>query len=88
MQISMWVPYDEERLRRMMKFLVRPQVKLIRVLGGVLVFLGLVLAALQPSNPVAYGCVVLGFIFAIAMGPITIARYVRMQSKIVKDGSS
>jgi hypothetical protein len=86
MQISVWVPYDEQRLRRTLQFILRPQLKFIRIMGGVLIVLGLVLVALEPSMPVAYGAVVLGLLFVVAIAPITVARSMRMQSNVIKDG--
>lgn len=86
MQISMWVAYDEKRLRRTIQFILRPQMRLVRILGGVLLVLGLGLVALDPSAPVAHGAVVLGLLFVVAIAPITVARSMRMQSKIIKDG--
>jgi hypothetical protein len=86
MQISMWVPYDEGRLRRTLQFILRPQLKLIRILGGVLIFLGLALVALEPSMPTAYLAAVLGLLFVVAIAPITVARSMRLQSDIIKDG--
>jgi hypothetical protein len=86
MQISVWVPYDEERLRRTLGFILRPQLKFIRILGGVLIVLGLALVALEPTMPMAYGVVVLGLLFVVAIAPITVARSVRMQSNVIKDG--
>ncbi|MEN3615968.1 YcxB family protein [Plantactinospora sp. CA-294935] len=86
MQISMWVPYDEKRLRRTLRFLLRPQLNSVRILGGVLIVLGLALVALEPSMPMAYGALVLGLLFVVAIAPITVARSVRMQSDVIKDG--
>jgi hypothetical protein len=86
MQISMWVPYDEKRLRRTLLFILRPQLKSVRILGGVLIVLGLALVALEPSMPMAYGALVLGPLFVVAIAPITVARSVRMQSNVIKDG--
>ena len=82
----MWVPYDAKRVRRTVQFILRPQLKLIRILGGVLIVLGLALVALEPSTAMAYGVVVLGLLFVVAIAPITVARSVRMQSNIIKDG--
>lgn len=86
MQISMSVPYDEERLRRTVRFILRPQMKLIRVLGAVLAVLGLALVALDPAEPMSYVGVVLGLVFVFAIAPITVAKSMRMQSKVIKDG--
>ncbi|HTJ39863.1 MAG TPA: YcxB family protein [Dactylosporangium sp.] len=86
MRISVWVPYDERRLRRTLQFILRPQMKRIRIMGGVVIVLGLIVLALDPSAAVAYGLVVLGLLFVFAIGPITVARSVRMQSNVIKDG--
>jgi hypothetical protein len=87
MQISMGVPYDEERLRRTLRFLLRPQLKSVRLLGAVLIVLGVALAALEPSLPIAYAAaLILGLLFLVAVSPITVARSIRMQSNIIKDG--
>ena len=82
----MWVPYDAERLRRTVRFILRPQLKVIRILGGVLIVLGLALVALDPAMVTAYGAVILGLAFVGAIAPITVARSVRMQSDVIKDG--
>lgn len=86
MQISMSVPYEEERLRRTIKFILKPQMKTIRVLGVVVAVIGLALAALDPTNVSAYACVVLGLAFMFAIGPMSAARAMRMQAKAIKDG--
>ncbi|MFC6020843.1 YcxB family protein [Plantactinospora solaniradicis] len=86
MHISMWVAYDEKRLRRTIQFILRPQMRLVRILGGVLFVLGLGLVALEPSASVAYLAVVLGLVFVTAIAPITVARSMRMQSNVIKDG--
>jgi hypothetical protein len=85
-QISVWIPYDEDRLRRTLRFIARPQVKLIRILGAVLLVLGIALVALEPTSPIAYGFVALGLLFVFAIGPITVAWSMRVQSKVIKDG--
>jgi hypothetical protein len=81
----MWVPHDEERLRRTLQFLLRPQLKFIRIMGGVLIVLGLALVALEPSDPIAYVAVVLGLLFVVAIAPITVAWSMRGQSNVIKD---
>ncbi|MBF9131133.1 YcxB family protein [Plantactinospora sp. S1510] len=86
MQISMWVAYDEKRLRRTIQFILRPQMRLVRILGGVLFVLGLGLVALEPTASVAYVAVALGLVFVVAIAPITVARSMRMQSNVIKDG--
>ncbi|MEV7096426.1 YcxB family protein [Amycolatopsis sp. NPDC051045] len=86
MQISMAVPYDEERLRRTLRFILRPQLKTIRVLGSVLTVLGIALVVLDPSDPMSYAMVALGLLCVLAIAPITVARSVRLQSAAIKAG--
>jgi hypothetical protein len=82
----MGVPHDEKRLRRTLRFLLRPQLKLIRIMGGVLIVLGLILVAMDPSDPVAYLAMSLGLLFAVAVAPIAMAQSMRAQSDVIKDG--
>ncbi|PZG12187.1 hypothetical protein C1I95_26375 [Micromonospora craterilacus] len=86
MQISMWVPYDENQLRRTLQFILRPQLRLIRVLGGVLVALGVALLAVKPLSSLAYVAMILGLLFVVAVAPITVALSMRMQSNVIRDG--
>ncbi|GFJ96212.1 YcxB family protein [Phytohabitans rumicis] len=86
MQISVWVPYDEARLRRTLTFVLRPQTQRVRLIGVALVLLGLLLVALDPSVVLSYGVVFLGLFFAVAIGPITVSRAVGMQSNVIREG--
>jgi hypothetical protein len=86
MQISMAIPHDEERLRRTLRFILRPQLKTIRVLGAVLTVLGIGLVVLEPSDPMSYAMVLLGLLFVLAIAPITVARSMRLQSAAIKAG--
>jgi hypothetical protein len=86
MQISMWVPYDEGRLRRTIKIVLRPQMRLIRVLGAILVVMGLLLALAGGSFELNLLAVVLGVVCLTVIGPITVSRAVSMQSAVIKDG--
>jgi len=86
MQISISVPYDEKQLRRNLRFVLRPQLRTIRVLGGVLFVLGLALVALKPSMSLAYAALVLGLLFVVAIPPITVAQSMRVQSNVIRDG--
>ncbi|SCL70867.1 YcxB-like protein [Micromonospora citrea] len=86
MRISMLVPYDEKQLRRTLHFVLRPQLRPLRVMGWVLIVLGVALVALKPSAPLAYGVLVLGLLFVVAIPPITVAQSVRMQSDVIRDG--
>ena len=86
MQISMWVPYDEQQLRRTLRFILRPQMKPLRILGGVLAVLGLAMVALDPSSALAYVPLVLGLLLAFTIEPITVAQSMRMQSDVIRKG--
>jgi hypothetical protein len=86
MQIAMWVPYDEGRLRRTIKIVLRPQMRLIRILGGVLTVVGLFLVVAGGSFEVSFLAVVLGVVFMTLMSPLVVGRTVRMQSHVIKDG--
>jgi hypothetical protein len=86
MHIAMWVPYDERRIRRTLHFILRPQLKRVRVMGGILAVLGLALLALDHATPFPYVFMVLGLFVVVAIGPLTVARALRLQSNVVKDG--
>ncbi|HEX6684770.1 MAG TPA: YcxB family protein [Candidatus Limnocylindrales bacterium] len=86
MHISMWVAYDEKRLRRTLSFILRPQLRRIRIMGGIIIFFGIVLLALDPSQVSGYAFSGIGLLLVAAIGPITVARAVRMQSDVVKEG--
>lgn len=86
MQISMWVPYDEGQLRRTVKVVLRPQVRLLRILGAVLIVLALLVIAVGASIAVAAIALILGVLSMTAFGPATAAYTVRLQSRVVKDG--
>jgi hypothetical protein len=86
MQISMWVPYDERRLRRTLKVVLRPQVRLIRILGAVLTVLGLLVGATGGSLELIVVAVALGVVCMTVVGPLTTSQAVRMQSAVIKDG--
>jgi hypothetical protein len=86
-QISMTVPYDEGRLRRTLAFLIRPQVKACRIMFGVLIVLGGGLVALEPATPLGYAIVILGVLFVVGFGPITVARSMNAQSNVIKDAA-
>lgn len=87
MQISMWVPYDERRMRRTISIVMRPQVRILRVLGAIVAALGLLLVVIGGSVVFSVAFVVLGVLFMTGLGPLTAARAVSMQSRVIKDGS-
>jgi hypothetical protein len=85
--MSFQVPHDEQRLRRTVRFLVRSQVVLSRVLGGVLVFLGLVRVVPDTSDVFGYAIIVGGLVLVAAIGPITVAWAMRTQAAAIRDES-
>ena len=86
MQINMAIPYDEQMMRRTLKFIMKPQMKTVRLAGAVLIVLGLLLVALDPTSAMNYGVVVLGLLFLTVVGPLVLAQTVRQQSRVLRDG--
>ncbi|MEV4141125.1 YcxB family protein [Dactylosporangium sp. NPDC049742] len=86
MQITMWVPYDERRLRRTIAVVMRPQVRRMRIMGGILLALGALLIATGGPLELIVMTLVLGVLIATVIGPLTASRAVRMQSHVIKDG--
>jgi hypothetical protein len=86
MQINIAIPYDEKQLRRTLKFIMKPQMKVVRLAGVVIAVLGLLLVALEPTSAMHYGVVVIGLLFVTVVGPLTLAKTVRLQSKVIRDG--
>ena len=86
MQINMWVPYDERQLRRTAAVALRPQVRIIRILGAVCTAVGLVLLVAGGPVLIAAVAIVLGVLFMTVLGPFTAARAAAMQSAVIKDG--
>lgn len=82
--MSFEVPYDAQQLRRTIRFLVRNQLMLIRILGGVLALLGLLLVVLEPSETFGYAAVVGGLVLVLAIGPILVTIGMRMQAAAIK----
>jgi hypothetical protein len=83
-QISIVVPYDEARLRRTLEFILRPQVTVCRILGAVLIPLGVAMALLRPLDPPAYVSVLLGLWLVFGVGPTAIRRSVLGQSNAIR----
>lgn len=86
MKISLWVPFDEKQLRRTLKFILRPQARLVRILSGVVVFLGLALVAMNPSGWKGYFFTAVGLFLLVFTGPFLVARSVRMQANVIRQG--
>ncbi len=84
MHIVIRVPHDEARLRRTLRFILRPQVTATRIVGGLLIVLGLFLAELRPSDALVYVAILLGLWWVFGAGPTAVGRSLRKQSKAVK----
>ncbi|MER5390328.1 YcxB family protein [Saccharopolyspora sp. NPDC002686] len=86
MQISTSVPYDEQRLRRTLRFLANRQMKPFRILGVVFLVLGAAVLALDPTSSAGYGILAGGLVLLFAVVPLTVASGMRMQSEVIKQG--
>ncbi|MFI6999049.1 YcxB family protein [Nocardia sp. NPDC050175] len=86
MQISMWVPYDKKRQKRLVKFVLRSQLISIRVAGGGMVVLGLLFLAQDISTVLAYFLMLVGVFWAVAVPPLTVRQTIDNQSALAKDG--
>ena len=92
MQIVAAVPYDEQQLRETLTFILKPQLRRIRIYGWVILVLGLVILALAlPTTDFVETVVglmfaVLGAYFAFAVRPVSISRAIRRQPRVVRDG--
>jgi hypothetical protein len=85
-QITLSVPYDAQLLRRTVKFLVRSQLRIVRMLGGVIAVCGLLLILLDPANVLAYAIAACGVGFLFVVGPLTVAFSMRAQSDAIRQG--
>lgn len=85
MQISMRVPYDEERTRRTARFLLDSQITMIRVCGLVIVVCGLLIMVLQPTRLTGYVVLVLGMVLLSGLGPLMVRQVMSKQSDLFKD---
>jgi hypothetical protein len=79
-QISVHVPYDEQRLRRMMKFVLRPQTMKLRIVGMVMAAVGVVLLFTGTDWLVPTLVIVLGLLYAIALEPFLVRQCLRAQN--------
>ncbi|WP_189223155.1 YcxB family protein [Saccharothrix coeruleofusca] len=85
MQISLWVPYDEWRARRLIKFMLRPTVTWMRVLGAVIaayVVLALLVSSISPSIPL----IVLGVFCVFGFEPLMVWYSLRAQNAAIRQG--
>jgi hypothetical protein len=91
-QINAAVPYDEQQLRATLTFIIRPQVRRIRVYGWIFIVLGVVTVVTTWTTPdllPTLGGVFLvasGLYFALGVVPMSISRAIRRQPRITRDG--
>jgi hypothetical protein len=88
-QISIEVPYDEQLLRRTLRFLMRGPMRKIRICGVALIAVGLVLLAVigWHPEPLPIGVIALGLAFLIVIEPMTLAQAMRQQSSMIRSTS-
>ncbi|GAA3395629.1 YcxB family protein [Cryptosporangium minutisporangium] len=87
MQISLQVPYDPRQLRRTLRFLLRPQLRLTAALAAVIAVLSLGLLALDPTDAWAYAFLLTAVALGFGTGPLVLAISVRQQAPAIRDTS-
>ncbi|QFZ19910.1 YcxB family protein [Saccharothrix syringae] len=87
MNISLSVSYNEQRLRRVIKFLVRRQFKWIRIIG-LLALVGGVAGLVTGyfSSATATALLFLGVVLGLVMEPYSVAQSMRMQARVAQEG--
>ncbi|QQQ78287.1 YcxB family protein [Saccharothrix sp. 6-C] len=86
MRIILQVPYDEQRLRRTIKFVLRPSVKKLRLAGAVMAPLGVLLLLLGVGPLVPLLLIGLGLLYAFALEPFMVRQSLRAQNPVVRQG--
>jgi hypothetical protein len=86
--ITLRVPYDEARIRRTLRFLLRRQVRTAQAIGGVLLVVGVIEVALRPDQAVAYVAILLGLWWLIGFGPTGLRRSMRAHRQVFRHESS
>jgi hypothetical protein len=76
-EISIRVPYDEQRVRRSLKFVLRRNVKRLRVLGLIIAVLGAVLMSFTGPTITTIALVVLGLVYTFGMEPLLVWQSMR-----------
>lgn len=84
MQISIRVPYDEQRLKRMLKFVLRRSVKRIRVLGVVMAVIGVGLMAVTSVSIPMVAVVVGGLLYVFGAEPFLVWQSLRSQNESIR----
>ncbi|WP_447007211.1 YcxB family protein [Saccharothrix isguenensis] len=87
MDISFSVSYDERRLRRVIKFLIRRQLKWVRVMGAVVAIgAAAALATEYVSTWTGAVFIVMGGALAVLSEPYSVAHSMRVQSMATREG--
>ena len=86
MQISLSVPYDEAMMRRTVKVILRPHLRLLNILWVSVIILGLALVASDASSTLGYAVAAVG-LMPVVIRPRIVNQAVRQQSRVLKDGA-
>jgi hypothetical protein len=85
--ISFPVAYDERRLRRLIKFLVRRQLKWLRVVGVAMVVAGVAALATEfLSISTVTFLIAMGVLLGVLLEPLSVAQSMRVQSIATREG--
>ncbi|MFE9747287.1 YcxB family protein [Saccharothrix saharensis] len=84
MEFSIDVPYDEQRMRRSLRFVLRRPVKKLRVAGVAMLALGVLLVFLSGPTVTSVAVLVLGLVYVLAMEPILLWQSTRAQNPAVR----
>ncbi|KOX18594.1 hypothetical protein ADK67_35865 [Saccharothrix sp. NRRL B-16348] len=84
MEISLRVPYDEQRLRRSIRFVLRPSVKKLRIAGLIMTPIGVLLLFTSVFTGTGWlvpaALIVLGLLYAFALEPFMVRQSLRAQN--------
>lgn len=83
MQISLTVVFDESRLRRDTRFVMRDAIRATWITGGSIVALGVLVAIVEQRPALGPGLIVGGLVYAALAGPMAVRRAVRAQTTVV-----
>ncbi|MFD1149860.1 YcxB family protein [Saccharothrix hoggarensis] len=87
MQISMWVPYDEQRLRRSARFVLRSSMTRLRVATLVVALSGAAVMLLTDlGSPTLLGATIAAACVALVMEPVAVRQVVRTQGAVMRPG--
>ncbi|GAA3465260.1 YcxB family protein [Saccharothrix longispora] len=87
MNTTFSVSHDEQRLRRVLKFLIRRRLKWARFVGVALVVLGAAALAVESLPvPTSGFFIVTGVLFALLLEPCSVAQSMRAQNLATREG--